>query len=135
MGSGVVGRKLAISLKKGVGKLKRAMIKAPLLVFGKIWVRSAGEEFLVISRSKSSEIRSVKLSVLPIGMSTRSFLIQKISMAGREEKPIKVQPMEFWKYNSVMPPKSRAINTTRVSASIGGLFSACFWWAFLTRGF
>ena len=60
-------------------------------------------------RSRSGERRSVKSSVLPRGMVSRAFLIQKISMRGRVEKPRKVQPIASLKKRRVRPPmKSRA---------------------------
>ncbi len=126
MGSVVAGRKLTISLKKGMGRLKRAIMKAPLLVFDKILVRSVGVVLSESSRSKSSEIISVKSSDLPIGMSDKAFLIQKINMAGQAERPINVQPMVSLKNNNAIPPKSRAMKMIRERAKTGGLFKMRF---------
>lgn len=89
-------------------------------------MRSAGEILSDNNKSRSSEIISVKLLDLPIGMSERVFLIQKISMAGQAAKPIKAQPRPILKYNKAMPPKSRAIKMINVRARTGGLFSARF---------
>ena len=115
-----------IWLKKGIGKSKRAIIKAPLLVLGRILVRSAGVVLLDNNKSKSSEIRSVKLLVLPIGVSERAFLIQKMSIAGQVEKPIKAQPRLILKYSNVMPPKSKTIKMISMNARTGVLFKVRF---------
>lgn len=53
------------------------------------------------------EIKSVKLSVFLTGTSARAFLIQKISMSGQNEKPIKIQPREFLMKRRAIPPDRR----------------------------
>ena len=115
-----------MSAKNGTGRLSLAMKKMPLLVLGRTWTRSAGVVLGDSSKSKSSERMSVKVPEVPMGMSERAFLIQKRSMAGRAEKPMRVQPMDDRMSRSVMPPASKAIYITKTSASTGGVLSACF---------
>lgn len=61
---------------------KRAIRKAPLRVRGRILISSAGDMPGFNNKSKSSEIKSVNWSVLPIGTELRAFLIQKLNMRG-----------------------------------------------------
>lgn len=126
MGSVVDGRRLEILVKNGTGKPKRAIMNAPLGVFGKICAKSAGDVLIESKSKRSSESISVKLFVLLIGMSARAVLIQNISMAGRTEKPINDQPMGYLKYSKAMPPVSRAMNSKSESARNGGVLKRCF---------
>ena len=79
------------------------------------------------SRSRSSEIRSVKFSVLPISTALRAFLIQKISIIGMAEKPIKVQPIDFLRKRRVIPPANKVKNKRKLNKMTGTLLRACFW--------
>lgn len=130
----VSGKNGAISAKNGKGRPNLAIINIPLLVLGRIWTRSAEEAVLDKSKSKSSDKRSVKEPEGPTGMVARAVLIQKISITGSTEHPIKAQPRGIPKYSNAIPPKSSSIKTMSNRASIGALLKRCFWWAFLTRG-
>ena len=87
---------------------KRAIRKAPLLVVGSILTRSFGVVLSDSLRSKSSDSKSVKSLVFLIGTVPRAFLIQKTSMSGQTEKPIKSQPRELWMNSKVTPPARKA---------------------------
>ena len=126
MGSVVAGRNSWACWKKEIGKPNLAIMKEPPRVLGRILIKSAGVVLGDKSRSKSSESRSVKLLDLPTGISFKSFLIQKTSMAGKAEKPINVQPSAIWKYSRAMPPKSKVMKITSVSVKTGGLLSERF---------
>ena len=126
MGSVVDGRRLEILVKNGTGKPKRAIMNAPLGVFGKICAKSVAEVLLESKSKRFSESMSVKLSVFLMGISVRAVLIQNINMAGKTEKPISVQPIECLKYNKAMPPVSRAMNSKSESARNGGVLKRCF---------
>ena len=58
----------------------------------------------------SSESRSVILFVLPIGISAKSFIIQKLSIRKIIEKPIKLQPSGIFRYNNTPPPANKMKN-------------------------
>lgn len=120
MGSVEDGSKGTICSKNGTGSSRRAMRKAPLLVRGRILGRSAVVISGVSNKRRSSEIRSVKASVLPMAMLARAFLIQKISMGGIVERPIKIQPMECLITRRAMPPASRARKRINSKAKIMG---------------
>ena len=106
----------------------------PLLVLGRIWIRSAGVDLLDNKNRRSSESKSVKSLDLPMGISARAVLIQNRKMAGHAENPISIQPIGYLKNTNAMPPTSSARYTMNKSARNGGASKRCFSWAFLTRG-
>ena len=68
----VAGKNCDISVKRGRGKPKRAMIKVPLVVLGRICTKSAGVVRLESSSKRSSEMTSVKVPDGPMGISARA---------------------------------------------------------------
>ena len=124
-----------ICSKNGIGSSNLAIKKRPLLVFGKIGTKSRAVRSGFKRSSRSFEMRSVKSSVLPTGISLRAFLIQKRITIGVVEKPIKSQKSGFLRKMRAMPPARSAINNMISKAMKAGLSRRCFSWASLTRGF
>ena len=56
-----------------------------------------------------------------MGISLRALLIQKMSIKGMTENPIKVQPMELFRISRAMPPMRRAKRIMKFKIRIGGL--------------
>ena len=77
-------------------------------------------------RRRSSERRSVKSLVGPMGMKARAFLIQKMSMRGRAEKPRGTQPMGSLKKRRARPPAARAKKRTKFKTMTAGVWRV-FW--------
>ena len=74
------------------------MIKnKPLVVLGRMFARFLGEETFLNGIRRSSERMSVMLEDLPIGISAKAFLIQKLNIKKMIEKPHNVQPIGFLK--------------------------------------
>ena len=108
-GSSEEGKKALRSVRTGIVRPRRAMIKVPPGVLGRMVIRSCGVESVLRCKSKSAERRSVISSEEPMGMSARAFLIQKSSMAGRAASPNKVQAQGLRKTRRTMPPTRKVI--------------------------
>ena len=125
-----------ICSKKAMGSSNLAIRKRPLLVFGKIGIKSRVVRFGFKSKSKSSEMRSVKsLELILAGISFKAFLVQKRMTMGVVTKPIKSQLRGFLKIIKVIPPARRAMKRITRRTVKGGLLKRCFSWASLTREF
>ena len=115
-----------ICSKKAMGSSNLAIRKRPLIVFGKMGIKSRVVRFGFKRRSKSSEMRSVKSLLFLVGISFRAFLVQKRMTIGTVVKPIKSQQSGFLRKIKVMPPASRAMNKMMRSLVKEGLLKRFF---------